>query len=396
MNFLDYFTNGLSNTLKFKNRANFSFKGEAIPVFTNTTIDTWFIGDFSSADYEIVAEYGAADVEHINVKVTAHHQQVSITTYARTNTGRDLVQITATSPDNSKVLITANPFFGSDGVTALSGIKVTFKATYSERLYPAAAVTAGGESSSLGGEAGTNLNWSGTNLPTGSIQLNDSGSIVISNIGSVVVGGQSTLASTFILDKLNIATDSSISATTANNNSISFNLNSINSLSVTTSFTAAPTTTGTLNNVAIGSTVPIYATFSSLTASGNLSLNDPTGMTLSPTGTGTTILASGATGTINNLTVGASIPNTGVFTSLTANNSITLTSANQNVSITPTAGFAVTSSVLGSVNNMQIGNITPAPGKFTSITINSPQLTGKSLITRSQLQSSLFLGAVAL
>ena len=396
MNFLDYFTNGLSNTLKFKNRANFSFKGEAIPVFTNTTIDTWFIGDFSSADYEIVAEYGAADVEHINVKVTAHHQQVSITTYARTNTGRDLVQITATSPDNSKVLITANPFFGSDGVTALSGIKVTFKATYSERLYPAAAVTAGGESSSLGGEAGTNLNWSGTNLPTGSIQLNDSGSIVISNIGSVVVGGQSTLASTFILDKLNIATDSSISATTANNNSISFNLNSINSLSVTTSFTATPTTTGTLNNVTIGGTISAYATFSSLTASGNLSLNDPTGVTLSPTGTGTTILASGATGTINNLSVGASIAQTGAFTGLTASNTITLTSANQNVTLTPTAGFAVTSSVLGSVNNMQIGNITPSPGKFTAITINSPLSTGNSLITRSQLQSRLLLGAVAL
>jgi len=396
MNFLDYFTNGLSNTLKFKNRANFSFKGEAIPVFTNTVIDTFFIGDFSSADYEIVAEYGAADVEHINVKVTAHHQQVSITTYARTNTGRDLVQITATSPDNSKVFLTASPFFGSDGVTALSGIKVTFKATYSERLYPAAAVTAGGESSSLGGEAGTNLNWSGTNLPTGSIQLNDSGSIVISNISSVVVSGQTTLAASFILDKLNMATDSSITATTANNNSISFNLNSVNSLSVTTAFTATPTTTGTLDNVAIGGTVPAYATFASLSAGGNLFLNGRTGMTLSPTGTGTTIIASGAIGVINNLSIGATTPRNGAFTRLTANNSITLSSANQNVALTPSAGFAVTSAVLGTIDNMQIGNTTPAPGKFTSITINSPQTTGNSLITRSQLQSRLFLGAVAL
>lgn len=395
MNFLDYFTKGLGNTLKFKNRANFSFKGEAIPVINTATIDTWFLGDFSSVNYEIVAEFDKDNVEHLECKVVAHANQASVTVYNRSNTGKDLINISAVV-DNGKVQIKATAFNNIDNLTPLTGIKVTFKATYSERLVPIQPTPTVGESSSLGGQSGTNLNWSGTNLPNGSIQLNDAGSIVVAHISTIQVPSQPTLASKFIFDTLTIAADPAITITTSNNNSISFNLNYIKNLNVTGTFAGNPSTTGSLNNVSIGGTVPLNATFTNLTAGGNLNISGAgLDLPIVPL-TGLVTIGSGLTGSINNVSVGATTPRTGAFTSLSAQTSLTFASANQTVSIVPTGTAQINSGALGSINNTAVGTTVPASGRFTSITINTPSTAGNALITRNQLLPRLLLGAVAI
>lgn len=108
MNFFDTFTQGLRNTIKFKGRSNFSFRGEVVPVYPNTVIDTWYMGDFTSATYQIAVEYGANDVEILTVVVSARVNQASISVFGRTNIGRDLVQF-STSINNSNVSLLVSP-----------------------------------------------------------------------------------------------------------------------------------------------------------------------------------------------------------------------------------------------------------------------------------------------
>ena len=105
MNFADYFIKGLKNTLKLKAGLNLSFKGQEINVPAATVIDTWAVGEFSSATYEIVAEYGQNDVERINATVSGRVNQASITVFGRTNVGKDLIQLSAVV-DSSTVLTT--------------------------------------------------------------------------------------------------------------------------------------------------------------------------------------------------------------------------------------------------------------------------------------------------
>ena len=158
MNFADYFVKGLRNTLRLKRGVNWSVKGSEIPIPTATVIDTWFVGEFSSAVYEVVAEYGKNDVEHINVKISGRPEQASVTVSGRNNNGRDLVRFSATV-DASKVIVTASPFYQDNGVTPLVNVKLTFKVTYFERLTPTYIPTIDGESSNTGGESGVFKNW---------------------------------------------------------------------------------------------------------------------------------------------------------------------------------------------------------------------------------------------
>ena len=128
MNFTDFFTRGLANTLKFKNQANFSYKGTAVVISSATVVDKWYLQDFTTANYEITVEYGTDDVEHLNAVVTARANQASITVYGRTNLGRDLVKFT-TTVDNSVVNLIATPFFTTSHPigTPLVNVRVIFK-----------------------------------------------------------------------------------------------------------------------------------------------------------------------------------------------------------------------------------------------------------------------------
>ena len=106
MNFAKYFTRGLKSTLRLMNGVQFSYNGPWINVGTNTVIDEWFVGDFASADYTISVDYDTTRKEAIKCLVVASPNNAQLTVYGRTNTGTDLVNLTATV-DAGRVYIKA-------------------------------------------------------------------------------------------------------------------------------------------------------------------------------------------------------------------------------------------------------------------------------------------------
>jgi hypothetical protein len=398
MNFSDFFIKGLRNTLKLRNGANFSFKGQEIRVPNTTVVDQFMAGEFSTAAYEIVIERGVDDVEHVNLLVTARVNEVSVMSYGRLNLGIDLVKFTATS-DNSRITLIATPYFQPDGVTPLADIKLTFKATYSERLNPIGIPTVTGDATNLGGEAGVLRNWNNSNLPNGFLELDDAGSIIVSAINNIVVPGQSTLVSDFVFSKMNfINTDGSLTITTnATSNTLTLNLTSLTDLSVTNTFVINPTTGGNIGNAHIGNVTNRAGTFTQLSATGSVTMSDGNQqITMSPTGTGTVTINPVATGSnINNVAIGAITPKPGTLSNLSANGHVTFTDS-QTLTFSPigTGTLTVNPNLPGSMHNVTVGLTTPAASQFTTITLESTSTQGDYLIRMSQLKSIL-LGASA-
>lgn len=318
MNFSDYFIKGLRNTLKFKNGLNMSFKGTELQIPTATVIDTWFVGEFSTATYDVIAEYGRDDVEHITLDVTTRVGQVSIVDHSRTNLGRDLIKFSATI-DDSKVNVIAIPYYQNDGITPLVNVKLTFKATYSERIIPSSIPTVVGQTSNEGGQRGIGKNYTGSNLADGFLSFDDEGLISISNFTKVSSPSQSTLTAAFILDSLNIKnTDTTIGlVTTELTNTLALTLISLKGLTVTSSFTSNTVLTSALNNIVIGATTPVDGTFTTPVVTGTTTLNPfNSNVTAAPTGTGTVTIRPATTGTIDNMAIGNAIQRTAIFSAL--------------------------------------------------------------------------------
>lgn len=128
---------------------------------------------------------------------------------------------------------------------------------------------------------------------------------------------------------------------------------------------------------------------------------------INPTGSGQTTISSGAVGTINNMSIGATTastgafttlsasstvsgtgflnyfaspptigngtPNTAVFTTLTANGAVTMSPANLSVTISPsgTGTLTVSPATTGTINNVNIGGTTAGTGAFTTLSASS-------------------------
>lgn len=397
MNFSDFFIKGLRNTLKLRNGANFSFKGQEIRIPKPTIVDQWMAGEFATAAYEIVIERGVDYVEHVNLLVTARVNEVSVLSYGRLNLGKDLVKFTATS-DSSKITLIATPYYEADGVTVLSNIKLTFKATYSERLNPAGIPTVVGDSTNTGGELGVIRNWNNSNLPNGFLEINDNGSIIVSALNTVTVSSQPTLASDFVFSKMNfVNTDNSIAITTnASTNTLTFQLTNISNLNITGQFNINPVLSGNINNVRIGVTNARAGTFAQLTATGFVNLTDGNQQVIiSPTGTGTITINPATTGNINNVIIGGSIARPGTFSQLSANEHVIVTQ-DQAVSIAPsgTGTLTINPAIPGAIDNLIFGATTPAPATFSTITLTNTVANSNYLIAMSQLKTIL-LGASA-
>ena len=397
MNFSDFFIKGLRNTLKLRNGANFSFKGQEIRVPNPTIVDQWMAGEFATAAYEIVIERGVDHVEHVNMLVTARVNQVSVVSYGRLNLGKDLVKFTATS-DDSKVTLVATPYFEANGITPLSDIKLTFKATYSERLNPVGIPTVVSDSTNIGGEFGVIRNWNNSNLPNGFLEINDTGSIIVSALNSVAVVSQTTLSSDFVFSKIKVAnTDNSIAITTNNTtNTLTFNLTNIANLNITEQFNINPVASGTINNVAIGVINPKAGTFSQLTATGFVNITDGNQqVNISPTGNGTVTINPATTGKIDNVAIGANVTRSGTFSQLSANGHVIVTQ-DQAVSILPSGSgtLSINPSTPGSIDKIIFGATAPASAKFSTITLTTTVANSNYLIAMSQLKTIL-LGASA-
>jgi hypothetical protein len=318
MNFSNFFLTGLKNTLKLKRGLNLSYTGTVVKIPEATVFDKWNVGDFSSADYKVVIEYGPNDIEHVNLTITARVNFASVLVYGRINSGRDLVKFSATV-NESTVSVIATPYNNSDTITPLVNIILTYKATYSERINTLQIPDNASMSDSLGGELGTFRNWQNSNLANGTMYVADDGNLSISNIGIITVPLNTSLASDFIMSTLHIQnTDGYIGITTnSSTNTLTFTLNSTPNLNVINSVVATPAVLSTINNVSFGLTIPAPATFSNLTnnASTTLSPSNLT-VTIAPNGTGTINISAGTTGTIDNTSFGSTTATTGNFNSL--------------------------------------------------------------------------------
>jgi|TARA_B110000908_G_scaffold52392_1_gene63973 hypothetical protein len=107
-NLKKYLTDGLKNTLLFRNNAGTSYNGPWKQVYTNTLLDRWHVGNFSSVEYTISVDFDVLNKEIIKVLVTATRDRASVVIYARNNTLADLVTVSATVND-SYVDIILNP-----------------------------------------------------------------------------------------------------------------------------------------------------------------------------------------------------------------------------------------------------------------------------------------------
>ena len=82
-----YITKGLQNTLLFKNTTGTSHNGPWKQVYSNTLLDRWHVGEFSSVEYTISADFDVDNKEIIKVLITASRDRASVVIYARNNTG---------------------------------------------------------------------------------------------------------------------------------------------------------------------------------------------------------------------------------------------------------------------------------------------------------------------
>ena len=81
-NLQKYLTDGLKNTLLFKNNAGTSHKGPWKQVYENTLLDRWHVGEFSSVEYTISADLDTDNKEIIKALITATDDRASVVVYA--------------------------------------------------------------------------------------------------------------------------------------------------------------------------------------------------------------------------------------------------------------------------------------------------------------------------
>ena len=211
-----------------------------------------------------------------------------------------------------------------------------------------------------------NTTVAGTLNIAGKVAITDSTQSSDSSTGSIVTAGGMGIGGNLYVGGNIVTGSATVSSTFTATSAVSLSPTDYNvtiSPQGTGTVTINPNTTGNINNMIIGATTPKSATFTSITDTGNLTVNgaDAT-ISLQPTGSGTVTIGPGLTGTINNMNIGATSSGTGKFTTLEAT-----TSATFNTSGTVTINPSTTSSV----DNVIIGANTAKSATFTNLTANT-------------------------
>ena len=148
LNLTQYFIPGPQGTLALKAGTNFSYKGDHLQVYTNTEIDRWFVGAFTSANYFITVEFDSNQKESLQVMVVARPDHASFTVYGRTSVDDQLITVTA-EVTNSWLSLKASP-----ANAAYAGSRISLFATYSETMLPLKRPTVVGSFAPGGGGSG--------------------------------------------------------------------------------------------------------------------------------------------------------------------------------------------------------------------------------------------------
>jgi len=180
MNIANFFLKGLNKTLKLINGANFSYAGPWVKVYPNTIIDSWYVGDFSTATYVLTIEHDSNKKEVMHVNVVARPDQASYTIYGRTSIDDELIILDA-SVNNSIFTLKASP---TD--VMFTGVKVTKLAFYGETINPLTQATTASTGPGDTGSAGGNTEGGGTG---GTYTLPIAGTGIGGTLGGVKIDG---------------------------------------------------------------------------------------------------------------------------------------------------------------------------------------------------------------
>ena len=287
-------TTGLKNTLKFKNGVSMSHMGTVVAISTNSVVDRFHLGDFSSADYLITVDFASNKKESMQVRVVARPNEASVSIHSRTTIDDEIITLSGTVTD-SYFELTA-----STTNTIFNGARLTFFANYSETAIPIKVAATRGAT-------------------------NQSPSIIANN-GNVIF--QPAISNTgFKSPNFSVTTAGAVSASS---------ITSTTSIAATTSITAASLavtnsiTVGGVNVLALSDLTTLPATFvnSSLTSVGTL-----TGLTVNYNSNSVISMASGRVvitnqsltpGAIDGINIGATTPGTGSFTTVAVSQAPTL------------------------------------------------------------------------
>ena len=177
------------NNVTRLHKQNTSYKTPWIQIYDNTVLDSWFVGDYSSASYHITVEFDSNQKETMQVLVVARPDHASYTVFGRTCIQDELITLTATVTA-SILTLTANPADPN-----FAGAKVIFNALYAETITPLALPTVVLPSSS--GTAG---------MPTPSELFGTFGTINVTN--------QPSITASYELDTLTLSSGNGVSITT--------------------------------------------------------------------------------------------------------------------------------------------------------------------------------------
>lgn len=124
------FKKGPNNTINLPDRNSFSFRGSWVGVHNNTVMDSWHVGEFSSAVYQITVEFDSNEKETMQLSVVARPAEASFNVYGRASINNELINLSV-EVDDTLCKIIVNP---SDRIW--QGAKLIFHATYAETIHP--------------------------------------------------------------------------------------------------------------------------------------------------------------------------------------------------------------------------------------------------------------------
>ena len=128
-NITNYFREGIKKTLLVRNNGASSHNGPWKQVYTNTQVERWHAGEFSTAEFTISIDYDNANKEILKCIVAVGVDYANLNVFSRSNLGNDLVELSVTvNQSYVDLLITAK--------TGYTGAKFIYTANYFQNQNP--------------------------------------------------------------------------------------------------------------------------------------------------------------------------------------------------------------------------------------------------------------------
>jgi hypothetical protein len=125
----DYFKDGIKNTLLIRDNGATSHNGPWKQAYTNTLVERWHAGEFSSAEFTISADWNNANKEILKCIVAVGVNYANLNVFARSNLGNDLVDLSVTvNQTYVDLLISAK--------TGYEGVKFIYTTNYFQNQNP--------------------------------------------------------------------------------------------------------------------------------------------------------------------------------------------------------------------------------------------------------------------